>query len=164
MILLAWLRNHKRIRYLLIGSALFLPSWIWSDVELPSLFAGLSLLFLCGIVLPCMIGHETFRRRYRPVEISETEYSAGARWRRGESRIRGKSVTKSYRSTELIFPILYFMLSVSFIGLIAMPLFYGVPILSLCLPMGSGFLGLACFDFFNKAHEKEKRFWAKILP
>lgn len=140
--------------YILIGLALFLPSWIigtWQvglvygeSSPLPNFFITSIFLCLLGVVVPALLGSNAFKPRYRQVTMYETTYSSN------ERGTRGKAYTKQYNKTEAISSILPIIMVSSVFGLVAIPLCLRLPILSLFLCIGALLLAKGIFKLTSK--------------
>jgi hypothetical protein len=164
----SWMSRHKRAIYILFGLALFLPSWIigiWQTILIygdssfvPNLFALFVWVCMTGVVFPCAIGHGAFKRRYRPVTVAETTFDWNNRG------THGKAYTKQYQATEARDSVWLAIMVFGIFGLFFIPLFVGLPILSLFLPIGAVLLGMGSFNLMPKTTFSLRRFVNKRLP
>lgn len=164
----SWMSRHKRAIYILFGLAIFLPSWIIGSWQLEliygvssfesGLFAGFVLVCMLGVVFPCSLGHNAFKKRYRPVTVSEATID----W--NDRGTHGKAYAKQYQATEVRDSIWLIIMAFSLFGLVIMPLSAELPILSLFLPTGAVLLGMGFFNLMPKTSFHLRRFINERLP
>jgi hypothetical protein len=148
----SWIRRHQRAPYILVGLAIFLPSWIiglWqllptygSSSSAAGLFGFLTLICLSWVIVPCGLGRGAFRRRYRPVIVSKTD---------GDTvRTHAAIEVRNSEWTIAIMCALFGLFFIPFVfgQMLNSNLFY---IVSLFLPIGSVLLGLGSFNVLTHA-------------